>query len=188
MKKFVIAAALGMLGASSFAATEHIVNGTFNDNVFGYSVGQTGWSTSLDLDSFFYLHTYAQYSAGSNTAYITQNVLGALGSQRLSFDYMGPRYSTELLNPAFVAFNGIALGTLDFVVPGTPFRHYSYNVTGTGNDILTIHFPNGYDRNYLMNVSLTSAVPEPETVGMLLAGLGLLGFTARRKAVKKTAA
>ena len=33
--------------------------------------------------------------------------------------------------------------------------------------------------------SAVSAVPEPETYGMLLAGLGLLGFCARRKASKQ---
>lgn len=33
----------------------------------------------------------------------------------------------------------------------------------------------------LDKVSLTSAVPEPETYAMLLAGLALLGFTARRR-------
>jgi opacity protein-like surface antigen len=31
-----------------------------------------------------------------------------------------------------------------------------------------------------------SAVPEPETYGMLMAGLGMLGFMARRKAAKKS--
>ena len=31
------------------------------------------------------------------------------------------------------------------------------------------------------NPAITSAVPEPETYGMLLAGLGLLGFAARRR-------
>ncbi len=36
----------------------------------------------------------------------------------------------------------------------------------------------------LDNVSLTSAVPEPETYGMLLAGLALVGLVARRKAAK----
>ncbi|MES2077434.1 MAG: FxDxF family PEP-CTERM protein [Pseudomonadota bacterium] len=33
-------------------------------------------------------------------------------------------------------------------------------------------------------VALVSGVPEPETYGMLLAGLGLVGFAARRRAVK----
>ncbi|MDP1573390.1 MAG: FxDxF family PEP-CTERM protein [Coxiellaceae bacterium] len=32
-----------------------------------------------------------------------------------------------------------------------------------------------------MDTNLVSAVPEPETYAMLLAGLGLLGFMARRR-------
>jgi hypothetical protein len=34
---------------------------------------------------------------------------------------------------------------------------------------------------YLDNIQITGAIPEPETYAMLLAGLGLLGFMARRK-------
>jgi hypothetical protein len=34
---------------------------------------------------------------------------------------------------------------------------------------------------------LATAVPEPETYGMMLGGLGLIGFAARRKAAKKAA-
>jgi len=34
------------------------------------------------------------------------------------------------------------------------------------------------------NVSVMTAVPEPETYAMLLAGLGLMGFLRRRKAAK----
>ena len=35
--------------------------------------------------------------------------------------------------------------------------------------------------SYLDNVSVTTAVPEPESYAMMLLGLGLLGFMARRK-------
>jgi hypothetical protein len=34
------------------------------------------------------------------------------------------------------------------------------------------------------NITITSAVPEPTTYGMLLGGLGIMGFLARRKAKK----
>ena len=34
---------------------------------------------------------------------------------------------------------------------------------------------------YSGTLSVTSAVPEPETYGMMLAGLGLMGFAARRR-------
>ena len=36
-------------------------------------------------------------------------------------------------------------------------------------------------RSYLDNVSVMAAVPEPESYAMMLLGLGLLGFMARRK-------
>ena len=35
--------------------------------------------------------------------------------------------------------------------------------------------------SYLDNVSVLAAVPEPESYAMMLLGLGLLGFMARRK-------
>jgi len=47
----------------------------------------------------------------------------------------------------------------------------------------------GYANDYLvMGVSTVTAVPEPETYAMLLAGLGLLGFAARRRKLKEAAA
>jgi hypothetical protein len=40
----------------------------------------------------------------------------------------------------------------------------------------------GLSKNTLaVNIELTSAVPEPETYAMMLAGLGLLGWVGRRR-------
>jgi hypothetical protein len=36
-------------------------------------------------------------------------------------------------------------------------------------------------------MTVTAAIPEPETYAMLLAGLGLLGFAARRRKQKEAA-
>jgi hypothetical protein len=40
-------------------------------------------------------------------------------------------------------------------------------------------YTNGSNQDYL--VASVSPVPEPETYAMLLAGLGLMGFTVRRR-------
>ncbi len=39
-----------------------------------------------------------------------------------------------------------------------------------------------------VQLGITTAVPEPETYAMMLAGLGLLGFAARRRKAKAAAA
>ena len=75
----------------------------------------------------------------------------------------------NLPNPANLDFT-MGFGGIDF-----NFGHYSPdpNDAFDGNDIARIH---------LSATSVTVAVPEPETYAMLLAGLGLVGFAARRRA------
>jgi hypothetical protein len=46
---------------------------------------------------------------------------------------------------------------------------------------LVVNGTAGTNATYSGTLNITSAVPEPETYAMLLAGLGLIGFTARRK-------
>lgn len=56
-----------------------------------------------------------------------------------------------------------------------PTGHYGFNFSGKVKDITK---GGSYSGTLTMNVS---PVPEPETYALLLAGLGLLAFTARRK-------
>ncbi len=59
--------------------------------------------------------------------------------------------------------------------------------TETWNDIGAPAFPN-YAVGYIVEYSpITTAVPEPETYAMMLAGLGLLGYAARRRKQKAAA-
>jgi hypothetical protein len=39
----------------------------------------------------------------------------------------------------------------------------------------------GFDHYFRLDSSQVAAVPEPETYAMMLAGLGLIGFAARRR-------
>lgn len=68
-----------------------------------------------------------------------------------------------------------------------------YGGTGAWNDWLpdksTFDYDSPYPRGIYGLVEVNIApVPEPETYAMLLAGLGLLGFHARRRKLKDTAA
>jgi hypothetical protein len=76
-------------------------------------------------------------------------------------------------NPAFVTANG---GT----TAGAEAALFSAMVAGESYlNIHTSQFPGGEIRGFLI-----AAVPEPETYAMMLAGLGLLGFIARRRKQK----
>jgi hypothetical protein len=80
------------------------------------------------------------------------------------------------------------LSTLNGVY-GTTFGNSTYVFYGVSNQGASPFVLNLYGTAYagaLYSGEVTvSAVPEPETYGMLLAGLGLAGFAARRKGAKK---
>lgn len=76
------------------------------------------------------------------------------------------------LDPAWAGFTSTSAG----------WTQRTYNFTAASGTT-TLFFAGGYDAaNYvgLDNVSVT-AVPEPESYAMMLAGLGALGFMARRR-------
>nr|WP_315253189.1 PEP-CTERM sorting domain-containing protein [uncultured Duganella sp.] len=90
--------------------------------------------------------------------------LRVVGTGATSFDQT---YTLSAFAPTEIVFNWTGLTSLTFSTSGGTFL----NTYGGGN---------GY-QFVLDDLRLTSAVPEPETYAMLLAGLGLLGFAARRK-------
>ncbi len=88
-------------------------------------------------------------------------ISGTLGSSALTFGTQGKNV-TALFTDNDVMFSG----PLQLTVTGK-------TINGGGSF--------GGNVNIAMSPSI-SAVPEPETYAMMLAGLGLLGFAARRKA------
>ena len=82
------------------------------------------------------------------------------------------------------------LSNLDFSSPGTSFLSslaintnlIGYSVTiGTHSVDIGLGGTHFTPTTYFTGIFGVSAVPEPETYAMLLAGLGLMGFAARRK-------
>lgn len=119
-----------------------------------------------------------------------QQVLSTVSGQSytLSFWY-SPRPSTANrpvdTNNLAVLWNG---ATLLPTLGGTNntgshnWQQYSYTVTGTGTDTLRFSAFGTQDTygGSLDNVSVT-AVPEPGSLAMMIAGLGMLGTIARRR-------
>lgn len=66
----------------------------------------------------------------------------------------------------------------------SPFSFFANGFSFTGND-LVVSIQRGNTWVFLSEVEFNAApIPEPETYAMLLAGLGLLGFVARRRQQK----
>jgi hypothetical protein len=182
MKKLALIAAVGVAFFGSAQATEFITNGTFSDP---HSSIQSGWVVTGGNNVGFFDNSFYNGSFGT-TGTLSQNIMGAVGALYLSFDYYstGKQYYPGMGSNnhyQYTYFNGALISEINLT---TTNQRYTFTVTGTGNDTLAFTGANWEGSNVLSNVSLTSAVPEPESYALLLAGLGLIGAVSRRKQKK----
>lgn len=139
----------------------------------------------------------ADLDASANNEFYTYNGVGSVGSTfsdylAISFDgtrdLVGSLSGTSTKGITFTAFNLLASdmttilaeGTLANVGPRLAFGGLD-SVNSFGDYFVNIAGISTGTAGYNGTLSLVSPVPEPEVYGMLLAGLGLMGFVARRR-------
>lgn len=194
MKKTLLIATLAMVSAASQAAT--IFSDNFEGSATGSNLPPAGWSVVPGTG------TVDTVGPG----YWVQLCVGGRGT---CVDLDGSTGNAGVLSQSFSLLAGVQY-TASFELAGSqrPDRSDTVDVSfGTANSSYTLAWADAFSAHQLVfnplvsgtyslsfsnvggdnvgalldNVSVT-AVPEPETYAMLLAGLGLLGAVKRRKA------
>ena len=188
-------------GANAFAApVELLVNGSFEadhqsagtwanySNLTGWTGGEHGIELRNNVAgvaaqgvNFVELDT----NKNSNMFQSVQTVLGQHYTLTFQFENRpGVAISSQGLS---VDWGGAEIAHVNNSLNGT-WETRTYSLIGDGSAMKLKFIATGTSDSYgssLDNVSLTTAVPEPETYAMLLAGLGLVGVVARRRKAAK---
>ncbi|MES2348616.1 MAG: FxDxF family PEP-CTERM protein [Pseudomonadota bacterium] len=199
--KLIKTAAIAALlagGSACAAPLELLSNGGFEADAQGYGswanyASLSGWSggdygielrnnvagTAAAGVNFVELDTYH-----NSSLWQTINTVSGQ-TYTLSFQFQdraGVDLSSQGLN---VSWGGISI---DSVNGSANWTTRTYTLIGDGTAKQLKFTAVGTDDSLgtsLDNVSLTTAVPEPETYAMLLAGLSLVGFATRRRKMNK---
>ncbi len=195
MKKALVIATLAALSAASHAAV--VFTDDFESNAYGLNTVPNGWTvTNGTVDTIGPLF-YNLCGAGHGKCIDLDGSTGDAGILSKSLNLTGGVQYTATFELAGNQRGGSDTGTVSFgfgsnnvtfaLAANDAFSSYQLLFTPTTTGLYSLSFSNAGGDNIgalLDNVAVVnqvSAVPEPESFAMLLAGLGLMGAVVRRK-------
>jgi len=174
---FAVAVASMCLAGAANATLVDPISGTFGTLTAPGTVAFDGAEATSSATVFDVISFSMSNVAASNTATIVSGLNG----------WGFASFSTSLWSTASESNSGneLAIGTSVNTSPGAWFSIYSFAPLTPDASPYFIHI-NGVTLDtstsavYSGNMTL-APIPEPETYAMMLAGLGLMGFIARRR-------
>ncbi|WP_229258415.1 PEPxxWA-CTERM sorting domain-containing protein [Duganella rivi] len=182
----------------SFDTSERFHVSAENDAIFGgatntrfdygywsvIAVPKSGYSVALQLSASA-TSSYAFTGTGTGTS--SSSIIGSISSGV----YAGGGFTSPGFNAVFyqegLVNSDLTPGSGTKVISttvGNPASYFTAVALDTGMNIGASQFGKGHAETTLTDVTYgftVTAVPEPETYAMMIAGLGLVGFAARRR-------
>jgi len=186
-------------GASGTQDTNYALTSNSSDttiaNSYGYVTGGSGfpfnyWTANTATSKWITptLDQAQTFDANANGTYTYELKFNLAGDVASSAAFTG-QFSAD--NSAVVTLNGKAIGSSSGFTSWSSFASSGATFNSGLNTLdftVTNWAQNGGNPTGLrveFTSSSVTAVPEPETYAMLLAGLGLVGFMARRRKAKQ---
>ncbi len=194
-----------MVALSSAAQAQVIFSDNFDANTPGLNAVPFGWTVSsgtVDIIGWPYFYDfvpgsgrYIDLDGSTGSAGVLSTILTLESGTQYTASFQLAGNHRDGSPETVTSILGVGIGNVSntfSLAQDAGWTDYSmvFTPSVTGNYILSFGNSGGDNIGMLLdNVSvdggaITSPIPEPGTYAMLLAGLGLLGFAARRRKLK----